>query len=135
MNDERLNLVKNVFSSIKPNINGSIHFAEIKQKFNPSKHPEAYSGSNSKDNIYNEFIDNLDVYKKYSLFNKSSKLTLISLQDFINFYTQISFGINDDNYFNKLVSGVWNYGTDNNLSKSNRMMQIGNQIINNNKFY
>ena len=77
----------------------------------------------------------MDIYKKYSLIDKNSSLTLITLQDFINFYTQISFGINDDNYFNKLVSGVWNYGTDNNLPKSNRMMQIGNQIINNNKFY
>ena len=136
MNDERLNLVKNVFAFIKPNNNnGGIYFSEIKQKFNPSKHPQAYSGSNSKDDIYNEFIDYLDIYKKYSLIDKNSSLTLITLQDFINFYTQISFGINDDNYFNKLVSGVWNYGTENNLNNNNRMMQIGNQIINNNKFF
>ena len=135
MTDERLNLVKNIFAYIKPNNNGSIHFSEIRQKFNPSKHPQAYSGSNSKDEIYNEFIDNLDIYKKYSLIDKSSSLTLITLQDFINFYTQISFGINDDSYFNKLISGVWNYGTENNLSNNNRMMQVGNQIINNNNFY
>ena len=139
MSNDRLNLIKNIFNFLGPNNNNCIHFADIKQKFIASNHPQAYSGSKSKEQIYNEFVDNLEVFKKYCLTSSISSPAWINLQDFINFYTQISFGINDDNEFNNLVSSVWGYNLQNNFrsnNNNNRMMQVGNQIMQNyNKNY
>ena len=133
MNNERLNLIKSIFSYLGPNNNGSIHFSEIKQKFNASNHPEVYSGMKSKNQIYNEFVDNLEVYKKYSLTKSATLPPWINLQDFINFYTQISFGIGDDNYFTNLVCSVWNYNLQQNYrnNNNNRIVNTGTQIIQN----
>ena len=132
MNDERLNIVKNVFSKLDINGRGNININELKQKFNPSGHPEAYSKNNSKEEIYEEFLNNLEIYKKYSLIKNRNSSFLFTLDDFINFYTQISFDIEDDNYFNNLITGVWNYNLENNINP-NRRIQTGNQIIQNNR--
>ena len=132
MNDERLNIVKNVFSKLDINGRGNININELKQKFNPSGHPEAYSKNNSKEEIYEEFLNNLEIYKKYSLIKNRNSSFLFTLDDFIDFYTQISFDIEDDNYFNNLITGVWNYNLENNINP-NRRIQTGNQIIQNNR--
>ena len=87
----------------------------------------------SKNQIYNEFVDNLEVYKKYSLTKSATLPPWINLQDFINFYTQISFGIGDDNYFTNLVCSVWNYNLQQNYrnNNNNRIVNTGTQIIQN----
>ena len=57
MNDERLNIVKNVFFKLDINGRGNININELKQKFNPSGHPEAYSKNNSKEEIYEDIVN------------------------------------------------------------------------------
>ena len=41
----------------------------------------------------------------------------VSEEEFIDFYRYISSGIEDDNYFNKMIIGVWGL---NNLSSNSR---------------
>ena len=132
MSNERINLIKSIFSYLQPNNNGTIHFSDLKQKFNALNHPEVYSGLKNKNQVYNEFVDNFEVYKEYSLTKSATLPPWINLQDFINFYTQISFGISDDNYFTNLVCSVWNYNLQKNYrNNNNRIVNIGNQIVQN----
>ena len=63
-----------------------------------------------------EFLDNLDYHFNLLNLRRNSDDEEITNQEFIEFYRYISFGIEDDNYFNEIISGVWGL----NINENNR---------------
>ena len=60
-----------------------------------------------------EFLDNFDYH--FNLLNQGRNPDdeEVTLQEFIEFYRNLSAGIEDDSYFNKLVTGVWGLSSQN----------------------
>ena len=109
MNNIRVNLVKKVFDKFKKNKFGNIDLIDLKNFYNYKNHPDVILGIKNEKEIYNEFNDNLEIYKNYlNNIYHSNKLSF-SLEDFINFYNQISLGIKDDKDFIKLINSVWDF--------------------------
>ena len=107
LNDMRYNLISNAFNKMDKYKKGVLNMNVIKAEFNPRGHPDFVCGKKSEEEILSEFLDNFDYH--FNLLNQGRNPDdeEVTKQEFIDFYRYISNGIEDDNYFNKMMSGVW----------------------------
>ena len=114
MNISRANLIKSLFDKLNKNIFNQIDLLEIKGRYNSKNHPEVLSRNKTEKEEYNEFIDNLEIYKNYlNIITHSNKISF-TFEEFLNFFNQISLGIKDDQYFFDLINKVWDLNNENN---------------------
>jgi Ca2+-binding EF-hand superfamily protein len=57
LNDVRLNLVKQAFKKLDANGNGTLEIGEIKEKFDPTRHPDVKQGTKTTEECRYEFFD------------------------------------------------------------------------------
>ena len=57
LNQFRLNLVKQAFSKLDTNNNGVLELDEVKEKFDPSRHPDVKNGAKTVEECRYEFYD------------------------------------------------------------------------------
>ena len=108
LNNKRENLIKKVHNLISINNTSKIPLLNIIKNYIFSRHPKVISGEKSPDEIYEDFNDNLQIFKEYLNSIKNISNDDLSYDDFIKFYSQISMYINDNVYFDNLINNVWN---------------------------
>ncbi len=113
LNENRKLKIVEKFSMLDINKVGQSEIDIIKNSFNANKHPDVINGKRSENDIINEFIFTFDTFIKYK-----EKYNLITLDDFIEYYSPISSSIINDDYFNEMMNGVWNTITYHKQSKS-----------------
>ena len=118
ISDFRKSIIKKIYNTIPIDINGNIKIDDIKNNYNPIKHPDILSGKKNYDMLKNEFNDMLDIYKQYNEFLYKKSFDLLSLNDFIEFYAEFSLDIIDDKVFDDLIGKVWNLNANNGLSRT-----------------
>jgi len=136
INDFRLNIVINVFNSFNnKNNNNKISLNNILSFYNKNSHPDVLTGKKLAEEVFGDFIDMVNIFKEYKEFiNNNAKYDFWSVQDFVDFYSQISLGITDDAYFECLMKNVWNfdnnyyYNFNNNIN--NQRIKTGTAIMN-----
>ena len=138
LNENRKLKIVEKFSILDINKLGQVEIELIKNSFNSNKHPDVINGKRRENDVKNEFIFTFDTFIKYK-----ERYNLISLDDFIEYYSPISSSIINDNYFNEMMNGVWNTITFHKQSKSldnkinnynnNYNYNISNNYDNNNK--
>ena len=110
--------------------------SEIKNKFNASRHPDVIKGIKTENKILGEFLDFLETFREYNNnlhgFNFS-----MSFQEFFDFYSQISLSINDDKYFEMLLTNCWDLDQiykkeENNNNDKKEKNNINTNNVNNN---
>jgi len=107
MNQMRKNLIKKVFAKLDKNGNGAIEIDDIKGVYNGSKHPDVKSGKKTEDEILGEFLDTFEYH--FSISNQGkSKDRSITLDEFQEYYNNISMSIDDDRYFEQMINTCWN---------------------------
>jgi hypothetical protein len=57
------------------------------------------TGKKLAEEVFGDFIDMVNIFKEYKEFTTNNKFDFWSLQDFVDFYAQVSLGITDDAYF------------------------------------
>ena len=99
-------LIQKVFNTFSKEKKNKAMISEIKNKFNASRHPDVIKGIKTENKILGEFLDFLETFREYNNnlhgFNFS-----MSFQEFCDFYSQISLSINDDKYFEMLLTNCW----------------------------
>ena len=106
MNDRRKNLVKIIFETFDKNQNGYIDLDDIRDTYNVQNHPDVISGKKTEDEVLAEFLDTFQYH--FSLLNDNkSKDNMISLPEFLEYYNNISVGIEDDDYFEDILKNVY----------------------------
>ena len=107
MNDFRVQIVKRVFNKLDKNGNGMIEPDDIRNVYSARGHPAVLSGKKTEDEVLAEFLDNFEYH--FSLLNMSkTKDQKISLEEFIEYYNNISMSIPDDQYFEVMMTNAWN---------------------------
>jgi len=71
--------------------------------FIPINHPEVRTGKKSEEEVLGEFLDNIESYSSIMLGEKKD----MTLEQFIEYYSMISFQIIDDKYFDILMCCSW----------------------------
>ena len=106
MNDFRKNIVKKVFDKLDKNKNGTVELEDIRGIYNAKKHPDVLSGKKSEDEILAEFLDTFEYH--FSLLNTNkSRDGKITLDEFIEYYNNISMSVPDDYYFEAIMNSAW----------------------------
>ena len=107
MNDFRKSIVKRVFNKIDKNGNGMLEPDDIRGLYNTRNHPDVQSGKKSENEVLAEFLDTFEYHFNLLNMNKT-KDQRISLEEFIEYYNNISMSIPDDQYFEVMMTNAWN---------------------------
>ena len=116
MNDFRKNLVNIVFNKLDVNGNGEISFDELQAKYNARNHPEVLSGRKREEEVLKEFMDTFQDTYNYLCGTETDNI--ITLEEFMEYYENISMTIDDDDYFETMISNAWNLNNQNTHKKA-----------------
>ena len=106
MNDFRRDLVNQVFNKLDINGNGQISFDEIQAKYDAKNHPEVLSGRKTEDEVLKEFMDTFQDTYNYLCGTETDNI--ITLEEFMEYYENVSMTIDDDEYFEIMLNNGWN---------------------------
>ena len=116
MNDFRKNLVNQVFNKLDINGNGEISFDELNAKYSAKDHPEVLSGKKTEEEVIKEFMDTFQDTYNYLCGTETDNI--ITLEEFMEYYENISMTIDDDEYFEVMLNNAWNLNNQNNYKKA-----------------
>ena len=103
LNEKRKNLITEQFNNINTKNEKWISTIYLKSIYNNKEHPEVILGRKNENEIFNEFNYTLDIF-----LNIKKRENKINYKDFIEYYIPISSSIDNDNYFENMIKGVWN---------------------------
>ena len=106
MNDFRKNLVNDAFNKLDINGNGEISFDEIQSKYNASNHPEVLSGKKTEEQVLKEFMNTFQDTYNYLCGTETDNI--ITLEEFMEYYENVSMTIDSDEYFEIMLTNGWN---------------------------
>ena len=129
MNDFRKNLVYQVFNKLDINGNGEISFDEIQAKYNAKNHPEVLSGRRTEEEVLKEFMDTFQDTYNYLCGTETDNI--ITLEEFMEYYENVSMTIDNDEYFEILLNNGWNLNQNQNNYNKGWSNKEEEQEINN----
>ena len=136
MNDFRKNIVINVFSNLDINGNNIIDIGDVYNVYSVEKNPDVMQGKKTKDQAYNEFLHNFETHHDTKTgMTGDNKVTL---EEFIEYYNNISTSIDSDEYFEFVVKNSWDFKKLNELKKTsapNNNNMTGNNTVSSGKSY
>eukprot|EP00931_Biecheleriopsis_adriatica_P055623 TRINITY_DN32931_c0_g1_i1.p1 TRINITY_DN32931_c0_g1~~TRINITY_DN32931_c0_g1_i1.p1 ORF type:complete len:499 (+),score=95.39 TRINITY_DN32931_c0_g1_i1:74-1498(+) len=96
---ERMFVVKSAYQKLQDSVPaGVVDISHIQRYFRPNCHPEVQAGSLSPSEAREDFLGQWDVAHHDGL---------ISWQDFVEYYQDVSLAIEDDDFFVQLVTSAW----------------------------
>ena len=116
MNDFRRNLVNQVFNKLDINGNGEISFDEIQAKYNAQNHPEVLSGKRTEEEVLKEFMDTFQDTYNYLCGTETDNI--ITLEEFMEYYENVSMTIDSDEYFEIMLNNGWGLGQPQNPNRN-----------------
>ena len=102
MNSNRLALVKKAFKKLDTNGSGDVDFNDICEIYNAKKHPAVLDGRKTERQVLEEFLSTFEM----QLSDKPDGI--VTEDEFIEYYTNVSASIDDDGYFSQMMNQAWN---------------------------
>ena len=106
LSEFRTKIVKEAFHKLDANGNGLLEIAEVKEKFDASRHPDVKAGIKTIEEARCEFLDLFNTHHNVAQGFKPDKS--VSLEEFIEYHQFVSASIENDNQFKLFMTGVWN---------------------------
>ncbi len=108
MNQRRQNIVKKAFKCIDKDGSGVLDINDIKGTYNAKKHPDVIAGKSTEEDILYEFLDTFE--ESYSIRNGDAKARdrSVTIDEFIEYYQNISCSMDNDDYFELMLTNTWN---------------------------
>ena len=101
MNQFRTSLVQKAYSKIDFNGDGVLGIEDIKGKYDASKHPDVKTGKKTEDEILKEFLETFEMH--HNVLHGYTTDGTVTLEEFVEYYTNISSNIDNDSYFDLLM--------------------------------
>jgi Ca2+-binding EF-hand superfamily protein len=108
MPDHRLQLVHHVYDLLDMNKDSQVSFDDIAQTFDASEHPMVLSKQKSPQQVVVEFMQQWD----------KNGDNIVTRNEFVEYYADISAGIADDEYFELMVRRTWHLHSSNALAQT-----------------
>lgn len=107
MNDTRMNLTKRAFKIMDTDNSGTIDISDLRGRYIAKHHPEVKAGKKTEDEILAEFLDTFEYH--FNLLNDNkSKDRNITMEEWVEYYNNISMSIDEDAYFELMMNNAWN---------------------------
>ena len=98
MNERRTALVLLAFKQLDKTGDGLVTLDDLRNTYDVSFNPKFKSGQMSKDAILTEFLGQWDTIKKDGI---------VSQDEFIEYYRDVSASIDEDDYFELMIRNAW----------------------------
>ena len=106
INQNRKNLVQKAFTKLDKNKNGIIELDDIIGVYNAKHHPDVKMGKKTEEEVLADFLDTFELH--YSLQHPGSRDKKITFDEFVEYYNNVSMSIEDDRYFDLMMTNAWN---------------------------
>ena len=107
MNDFRMALAKRAFTVMDKDKSGEIDINDLRGVYNAKFHPDVKAGKKTEDEVLAEFLDTFEYHFNLLNDNKSKDRT-ITMEEWIEYYNNISMSIDNDKYFELMMNNAWN---------------------------
>lgn len=108
MNPFRRQLVHQAFDVLDENGSGTITMDEIQSKYNAKKHPDVLEGKKTEEEVLFEFMETFQVH--HNTIDRTTPDNIITLEEFEEYYNNISMSIDNDQYFELMITNAWKLG-------------------------
>jgi len=98
MSNARMNVVTMAYAKLDKNRDGKVTLDDIAKNYSAQKHPEVIGGRKKPEDIYRQFMKN---------WNTEVADDIVTLDEFIDYYRDISALIPNDDYFITMVKNAW----------------------------
>ena len=105
MNDKRKELVIKIYQDLLED--GYVNIKKMKCRFNSYKHPDVIKGNKTHEEAYGDFLECIQIYKEYICNINKNDNDFFNLNEFFQFFNEISMYIVDDSDFDLLIFGCW----------------------------
>ena len=110
MNEFRQSLVQKVFNKLDTKKTGEISFKELNNNYNVRNHPDVLSGKINEEEALKEFMDTFQ--ETYNYLCGTETNNIITIEEFMEYYENVSMTIDEDEYFEYLLNNTWDLGLD-----------------------
>ena len=134
MNEFRKKIVEQIFNILDVNQSGFIDLEDIKSKYNARYHPDVKNGKRTEDEVLLEFLETFE--NTYNYLCGTENDGKVTIEEFMEYYENVSMSIDDDNYFETLMNNAWRIGdhtTGNNEKKGWSNKNEGSEAKGNNE--
>jgi len=112
---QRLALVKKAYQKLDKDGSGVVDLEDIRDVYNTSRHPDVLSGKKTSDQVLLDFLETFETH--HNIMNGEAADGRITLDEFIEYYTNISASLDNDEYFALMMNNSWNLSGDSNTYK------------------
>ena len=105
MNDSRKSLVREAFNILDADKSSVIEIQDLKNRYNMKKNPDVMNGKKSEEEAYGEFLQTLEYH--FNIY-KGKIDRKITLEEFYEYYNNVSCSIDSDEYFEVMIRNAWN---------------------------
>lgn len=106
MNPHRKEFVARAFKKIDRDGSGVLDMRDIKDTYNAKNHPDVKQGKRTEEEILSEFLDTFELH--HAMKNPGDRDGKVTLTEFIEYYQNISCSIDNDEYFELMITNAWN---------------------------
>lgn len=106
MNQFRVGLAKRAFAIMDKDRSGVLTIDDIRQTYNAKFHPDVKVGKKTEEDVLMEFLDTFEIH--FSINHESSRDGKISVDEWLEYYNNVSMSIDDDKYFELMMNSAWN---------------------------
>ncbi len=106
MNEKRKNAVIRLFERLDVKGDGYIDVHDIKLMYNATEHPDVINRKKTADQVYYDFIESINTYTQ--VMKGGANKDKISLDEWLEYYNNLSVSIDKDNYFLHMLDNCWN---------------------------
>jgi Ca2+-binding EF-hand superfamily protein len=106
LNQFRKELVMRAFKKLDRDGSGAVDINDLKGVYNAKMHPEVKQGHKTEQEVLAEFLDTFEIH--CGTIDKRKRDGSISTQEFCEYYRKLGSSIDDDAYFELMMTNAWN---------------------------
>lgn len=101
----RKDLVTQAYRKLDKDGSGTVDINDLKGVYDAKQHPDVRAGKKTEEDILGEFLETFEMHHNIS--DKSRMDHIITYEEFIEYYTNVSASIDDDKYFELMMVNAW----------------------------
>lgn len=106
LNAGRLKLIEQAFRKIDQDGSGFLEVNDIKDSYKADKHPDVIEGKRTEEQVLIEFLETFEAH--LNLRESTETDGRVSLEEFTEYYKNISVSIDNEDYFSLMMNNSWN---------------------------